>query len=88
MKLLLTGGTGFIGSRVALEARRQQVDVVVTGLVKHEADELRAAELRRAGIALESGPLQEPEFARRIVDGRGAMSFASRREPVALRVHL
>lgn len=70
MKLLVTGGTGFIGSRVALEARRQQVDIVVTGLVKHEADELRAGELRRAGISLESGPLQDPEFARRIVAGR------------------
>jgi dihydroflavonol-4-reductase len=70
MKLLLTGGTGFIGSRVALEARRRQLDFVVTGMIKHEADELRVAELKRAGISLEPGPIQDTDFARHIVAGR------------------
>jgi len=70
VRLLLTGGSGFIGSRVALEARRRQLDVVVTGMIKHEADELRAAELKRAGIGIETGPIQDPSFARRIVAGR------------------
>ena len=68
-RLLLTGGTGFIGSRLALEARRQQLDVVVTGLVKTEAEHARMAQLGRAGVRVESGPLQDTEFARRVVDG-------------------
>jgi nucleoside-diphosphate-sugar epimerase len=70
MKLLLTGGTGFIGSRLALEARRRQMDVVVTGLVRTEAEQARVAELGRAGVRIESGPLQEAEYARQVVTGR------------------
>ena len=49
MRLLLTGGTGFIGSRLALEARQRQIDVVVTGMVKTDAERSRVAELERAG---------------------------------------
>lgn len=69
MKLLLTGGSGFIGSRLALAAREQSLDVVVTGQVNTEAERSRAEEMRRAGITLETGPLQDPAFALRIVSG-------------------
>jgi nucleoside-diphosphate-sugar epimerase len=70
MKLLLTGGTGFIGSRLALEARRREVDVTVTGQVNNYAERSRAAELERAGVRLEVGPLQDAAFSRRVVAGR------------------
>jgi nucleoside-diphosphate-sugar epimerase len=70
MKLLLTGGTGFIGSRLALEARQRQVDVVVTGLVKTDAEKARVAELGRAGVRIESGALQDPAYAKQVVAGR------------------
>lgn len=69
MKLLLTGGTGFIGSRMALEARERKMDVVVTGLVKTDAEKSRAAELQRAGIRIETGNLQDAAFARQVVAG-------------------
>lgn len=69
MKILLTGGTGFIGSRLALEARERQMDVVVTGLVKTDAEKSRAAELQRAGVRIETGSLQDAAFARQVVTG-------------------
>ena len=69
MKLLLTGGSGFIGSRLALAARAQQLDVVVTGQVNNEAERSRVNEITRAGVTLETGPLQDADFARRIVAG-------------------
>ncbi len=69
MKLLLTGGTGFIGSRLALAARERQMDVVVTGLVKTDAEKSRAAELQRAGVGIETGSLQDAAFARQVVAG-------------------
>lgn len=67
--MLLTGGTGFIGSRLALEARGQQMDVVVTGLVKTDAEKSRAAELQRAGVRIETGLVQDTAFARQVVAG-------------------
>jgi dihydroflavonol-4-reductase len=69
MRLLLTGGTGFIGSRVALEARRRQIEVVVTGMVNTDAERSRVAELGRAGVRIEEGALQETAFARKVVSG-------------------
>ena len=69
MRLLLTGGTGFIGSRLALEARQRQMDVVVTGMVKTDAERSRIGELQRAGVRIEEGALQDAAFARRVVSG-------------------
>jgi nucleoside-diphosphate-sugar epimerase len=69
MKLLVTGGSGFIGSRLALDARTQGLDVLITGQANSDAERLRIEELRRAGVALEAGPLQDAAFARRIVAG-------------------
>jgi nucleoside-diphosphate-sugar epimerase len=39
MKLLITGGTGFIGSQLAREARAHGHDVVVTGLLNSAAEQ-------------------------------------------------
>ena len=50
MKLLVTGGTGFIGSRLALRARRLGHEVIVAGLVRSQHEAKRQQELNAAGI--------------------------------------
>jgi glycerol-3-phosphate dehydrogenase len=69
MRILVTGGTGFIGSRLALEARRQGHAVTVAGQLNSDAERVRATELERVDIAIERGPLQDPAHARRIARG-------------------
>jgi nucleoside-diphosphate-sugar epimerase len=46
------------------------MDVVVTGLVKTDAEKARVAELGRAGVRIESGALQDPAYAKQVVAGR------------------
>jgi nucleoside-diphosphate-sugar epimerase len=72
-RLLLTGATGFIGSRFALYAHRAGLDVRVTGRVETPGELARLQELREAGIAVESGLLQDPNFARTLVQDRDAV---------------
>ena len=69
MKLLLTGGSGFIGSRLALAARAERLEVVVTGRVNNDAERARVNEMAKAGVAIAVGSLQDAAFARRIVGG-------------------
>lgn len=69
MKMLVTGGTGFIGSRLALAARGLGHPVVVAGQLNSDAERARAQELARGGVAIEQGPLQDPAYARRLVQG-------------------
>jgi len=69
LKLLITGGTGFIGSRLALAAGAQGHSLVVAGQSNTEAERIRGQELAAAGIAVEHGPLQDPQFASRIAQG-------------------
>jgi dihydroflavonol-4-reductase len=69
MKILVTGGSGFIGSRLALEARRDGHELVVAGQLNTEAERARLRELEAAGVKLEQGPLQDAAYARRIADG-------------------
>jgi dihydroflavonol-4-reductase len=68
MKLLVTGGTGFIGSRLALEARRVGLEVVVAGQLNTDPERARAEELGRAEVKILQGPLQDRQYARRIVE--------------------
>jgi dihydroflavonol-4-reductase len=67
VKMLVTGGTGFIGSRLALAARDLGHSIVVAGQLNTDAERTRAQELARAGIVLEQGSLQDPAYARRVV---------------------
>jgi len=69
MKMLVTGGSGFIGSRLALYALAEGHTVTVAGQLNTDAERMRAAELAAAGIEIEQGPLQNPEYARRVVGG-------------------
>lgn len=73
MKLLITGGTGFIGSQLAREARAHGHDVVVTGLLNNAAEQQRADRLKAAGIGVTDGSLRVPSFARRLVRDRDAV---------------
>ena len=66
MKLLITGGTGFIGSRLALAARASGQETVVAGQVNSEPERARLRELEAAGVVVEQGPLQRADYARRI----------------------
>lgn len=68
-RLLVTGATGFIGSRLALYAHRLGFDVVCAGreMSAHEAE--RARELRSAGVRLAIGKLQDPDHVRTLVQG-------------------
>jgi dihydroflavonol-4-reductase len=50
MRLLITGGTGFIGSRLALTARQAGHEVRVTGLLKTPPELQNRDELARAGV--------------------------------------
>jgi nucleoside-diphosphate-sugar epimerase len=69
MKMLITGSTGFIGSRLALEARRLGHEVVASGQLNTDAERMRARELEAAGIGIQQGPLQSLEHARQVVAG-------------------
>jgi dihydroflavonol-4-reductase len=70
MKILITGGTGFIGSRLALQARRLGHDIVVAGQLNSVPERARSEELMSAGITIEQGPLQDPAYARRVTEAR------------------
>jgi dihydroflavonol-4-reductase len=73
MRLLVTGGTGFIGSQLAVEARSKGHDVVVTGLLNNAHEQQRADRLEAAGIQVVDGSLRVPTFARRLVQDRDAV---------------
>jgi dihydroflavonol-4-reductase len=72
VKTFLTGGTGFIGSRVAARLRERGEEVVA--LVR---DPVRAEALRRIGCSLVEGGLGDDHAIRRGVDGCGAAIHAA-----------
>lgn len=73
LKLLVTGASGFIGSRLALHLHRLGVDTVCTGRDANEVEAARVRELESAGVAIKLGDLRDQPFVRTIVSGRNAI---------------
>jgi nucleoside-diphosphate-sugar epimerase len=67
--MLVTGATGFIGSRLALDARSLGHDIVASGQLNSDAERTRARALESAGISIQTGPLQDTAHARRVTSG-------------------
>ncbi len=70
MKLLVTGGTGFIGSHLAEEGRRRGAEVVVLGLSDRPEEQANAELLARQGVEIIPGSITDAELFQRA--GRGA----------------
>lgn len=69
-RLLITGATGFIGSRLALFANHAGMNVVATGRVASEPERTRFNDLKAAGIRIVAGDLQDREFVRSVLEDR------------------
>jgi nucleoside-diphosphate-sugar epimerase len=69
MKLLVTGGTGFIGSHLAEQGRRLGAEVVVLGLTGRPEERANAELLRGQGVEVASGSITDAELCRRAVRG-------------------
>lgn len=73
LKLLVTGATGFIGSRLSLHAHRLGIDVRATGRAESSVEVEHLNELRAANVPTEVGLLQDTELVRRALRGRNAV---------------
>ena len=69
MKLLVTGGTGFIGSHLAEHGRRLGAEVVVLGLADRPEERANVELLRRHGVEVMAGSITDAELCGRAVRG-------------------
>ncbi|MBA3258280.1 MAG: NAD(P)-dependent oxidoreductase [Gemmatimonadales bacterium] len=69
MRLLVTGGTGFIGSHLAEEGRRRRAEVVALGLADRPEERANVELLRRLGVEIVPGSITDAELCRRAVRG-------------------
>lgn len=69
MKLLVTGGTGFIGSHLAEEGRRRGAQVAVLGLADRPEERANAELLARQGIEILPGSITDAELCARAMRG-------------------
>jgi dihydroflavonol-4-reductase len=69
VRLLVTGGTGFIGSHLAEEGRRRGAEVVVFGLTGRPEEQANADLLARQGVEILSGSITDAELCRRAAQG-------------------
>ena len=69
MRLLVTGGTGFIGSHLAEHGRRLGAEVVVLGLADRPEERANVELLRRQGVEVMPGSITDAELCGRAVRG-------------------
>ena len=69
MKLLVTGGTGFIGSHLAEAGRRRGAEVTVLGLTDRPEERANVEALAARGVKIVPGSITDPELCRRAVEG-------------------
>src|SRR5215208_4247515 len=69
MRLLVTGGTGFIGSHLAAEGRLQGAEVVAFGLTDRPEEKSNADLLSGMGAEVISGSITDAELCRRAAHG-------------------
>jgi len=69
MRLLVTGGTGFIGSHLAEQGRRLGAEVVVLGLDERPEERVNVELLRRQGVEVVPGSITDAELCRQAVRG-------------------
>ena len=62
MRLLVTGGTGFIGSHLAEQGRRLGAEVVVLGLTDRPEERANVELLRRQGVEVLAGSITDAEL--------------------------
>jgi nucleoside-diphosphate-sugar epimerase len=72
-RLLLTGGTGFIGSQLAQFAVREGRQVTVVSPVNNDAEKFRCDLLARAGISIVEAPLDDSARLRGALPGHDAV---------------
>ena len=69
MKLLITGGTGFIGSHLAESALGAGHDVSVLGLTDLHSDQRNAKLLESRGAKIFAGSITDEPLLRQAVSG-------------------
>ena len=69
MRLLVTGGTGFIGSHLAEAGRRRGAEVVVLGLTDRPEERANAQLLAGQGVEILPGSITDGELCERAMRG-------------------
>jgi nucleoside-diphosphate-sugar epimerase len=69
VRLLVTGGTGFIGSHLAEEGRRRGAEVVAFGLTDRPEEKANADRLTRLGARVISGSITDAALCRQAAQG-------------------
>ncbi|HUR95267.1 MAG TPA: NAD(P)-dependent oxidoreductase [Gemmatimonadales bacterium] len=69
MRLLVTGGTGFIGSHLAEEGRRRGARVVALGLAERPEERANVERLARQGVEIVPGSITDAELCERAMRG-------------------
>jgi len=69
VRLLVTGGTGFIGSHLPEEGLRRGAEVVVLGLTGRPEEQGNAELLKRKGAEIVSGSITDGDLCRRAARG-------------------
>jgi nucleoside-diphosphate-sugar epimerase len=69
VRLLVTGGTGFIGSHLAEAGRRRGAEVVVLGLTDRPEERANVELLRRQGVEILPGSITDAELCQRAMRG-------------------